>query len=697
MALHPDAPKWQREIDSFLGIKSTFIIEGNIHDLYPLYLPEGRLVFAPLSTVLRRLIGGGAAGQYMQFYYSPLHGFYDPDAPRRAGQDPRYLERWNQTVGLLKRYEDMTVAADTDARRDNPVRPPVRNHADAQLAEENPNREVFRSKVIRTMLTEPAAPANADGAVGQPRPLAVIADHIFRTKQQSQEMEDPDLLFNLRYASTHALQQVVPTPEPMDLYNMLILIVDKRGDVPAQFFLDNPYVQIITIPRPDRRVRDSYIRQLGGMTAQAPAQLALPAAGGTAARPAPHGPRQHRSAAEVRPLPQPAPAAWLFPGGPEQMDRLVDLTDHLTLQEIAQLQALYLRDRENIADAAELVSKFKYGQKESVWTQLRQSLHQRDMKGELRARIKGQDQILDRVVTTIKRAVVGLSGVQHSSDGKPRGIFFLAGPTGTGKTELVKAVTKMLFGDERAVVRFDMSEFADASSCHRLFGAPPGYIGYGNGGELTNAVRSNPFSVLLFDEIEKAHETIMDKFLQILEDGRMTDGEGQTVFFSETLIFFTSNLGFYHAEKVGSATVRRRLVGPEDPYEKAVQSVDAEMKNSFKAELRNRLGDNVLVFRYIDEQGTRQIVDSKLQAIWDGTAKRTGVHVRMDERARQHLLQLCRTDEVRDYGGRGIVNVLESQLISPLGEFIFDNGLAAGGVSVSYDGGSGLCFAADGA
>jgi len=134
--------------------------------------------------------------------------------------------------------------------------------------------------------------------------------------------------------------------------------------------------------------------------------------------------------------------------------------------------------------------------------------------------------------------------MQHSSESsKPRGILFLAGPTGTGKTEIVKAIAEALFEDEKTLIRFDMSEYTAEHSDQKLFGAPPGYVGYDNGGQLTNAVKNNPFSILLFDEIEKAHPNIMDKFLQILEDGRMTDGQGNTVYFSETLIFFTSNVG----------------------------------------------------------------------------------------------------------------------------------------------------------
>ena len=151
---------------------------------------------------------------------------------------------------------------------------------------------------------------------------------------------------------------------------------------------------------------------------------------------------------------------------------------------------------------------------------------------------------MERVLDILKRSVLGLTGAHRREPASgPRGVLYFAGPTGVGKTEMVKAVTELVFADERALLRFDMSEFQDEHAKIRLVGAPPSYIGYGAGGELTNAITRRPHSIILFDEMDKAGREVHDLFLQILSDGRLTDGAGRTALFNEALIVFTSNQG----------------------------------------------------------------------------------------------------------------------------------------------------------
>jgi ATP-dependent Clp protease ATP-binding subunit ClpA len=192
----------------------------------------------------------------------------------------------------------------------------------------------------------------------------------------------------------------------------------------------------------------------------------------------------------------------------------------------------------------------------------------------------------------IKRAVTGVGSGRRGN--RPRGVAFLAGPSGVGKTELAKAVTSLLFGDENACIRFDMSEFSAEHSDQRLIGAPPGYVGYDAGGELTNAIREKPFSVVLFDEIEKAHPRILDKFLQILDDGVLTSGRGDRVYFSESFIFFTSNLGVFRTDSLGNRVPNISLTsGPDEVRTKVRTEIERYFKISLnRAELLNRIGEN---------------------------------------------------------------------------------------------------------
>lgn len=243
--------------------------------------------------------------------------------------------------------------------------------------------------------------------------------------------------------------------------------------------------------------------------------------------------------------------------------------------------------------------------------------------------------------------------------------MFLAGPTGTGKTELAKTLTELLFGDERAYIRFDMSEFSAEHADQRLIGAPPGYIGSDMGGELTNAIREKPFSVVLFDEIEKAHPRILDKFLQILDDGVLTSGRGERVYFSESVIIFTSNLGIYKYDDDGHRILN---VQPAEPYEQVEQKVRAEIANYFKLQLNrpeilNRMGENIVVFDFIRPDVAVQIFDKMVGGILARLADQQRITVTLTDPVRTTLRDHCLRD--LGNGGRGVGNHLEAWLINP--------------------------------
>ena len=238
-------------------------------------------------------------------------------------------------------------------------------------------------------------------------------------------------------------------------------------------------------------------------------------------------------------------------------------------------------------------------------------------------------------------------------------------------------MAKLLFGDEQACIRFDMSEFQQSHSDQKLLGAPPGYVGYEAGGQLTNAIKERPFSILLFDEIEKAHPSILDKFLQILEDGRMTDGRGETVYFSEAIIIFTSNLGMYITNESGNRVPNATL---DMPYKDIKARIHRAIKDYFhlelgRPEILNRIGNNIIVFDYIREEVGRQIAVSQMEKIKSGILENKQITLQIAEEAMNYLMNRALSN--LENGGRGIGNVMETYFINPFSRHLFDHDISS--------------------
>ncbi|WP_086289177.1 AAA family ATPase [Campylobacter devanensis] len=448
------------------------------------------------------------------------------------------------------------------------------------------------------------------------------SDYIFTSNSNLSDQEK-NWLTILKKAITENTKYSLSDNDIVKRNSIIIIITKRLATIPSSFYLNDPNVCEITIPMPTRSEREDLVISADSLL-------------------------------EFDPMLDKA-----------KLNDFIDALDDFTLKDIMQIIKLSKITTPRL-NYEKIINLYKYGESKSPWEDLnREKLA--NINEILKERVKGQDEAIEKVKNVIIRAFTGFSGLQHSAKiKKPKGVLFFVGPTGVGKTELAKSLANFLFGDETACIRFDMSEFNHEHSDQRLVGAPPGYVGYEEGGQLTNAIKSKPFCVLLFDEIEKAHGRILDKFLQILEDGRLTDGKGETVSFSESVIIFTSNIGASDIENSSDFRVVKKQF-----LDKVKEHFIVTLK---RPELLNRIGDdNIVPFNFINSNDFLiEIAKSKFKRIKDFIKEKYKIHdIGFDDEKKAY--NILANSVNKNNGGRGVLNELESKIINPLSDFVFEN------------------------
>uniref|UniRef100_A0A7C4U0Q8 ATP-dependent Clp protease ATP-binding subunit n=1 Tax=Caldisericum exile TaxID=693075 RepID=A0A7C4U0Q8_9BACT len=386
----------------------------------------------------------------------------------------------------------------------------------------------------------------------------------------------------------------------------------------------------------------------------------------------------------------------------KEIERKIRETKERRLQAIREkklLEAERLREEEkNLLNALKLVSQESQFELPvvseddirkviSLWTGIPVEKMVKDekerlvhMEEELHKRIVGQDEAVNTVSRAIRRARSGLK-----NPNKPIGTFLFLGPTGVGKTELAKTLAEFLFGSENALIRLDMSEYMEKFSVSRLIGSPPGYVGYEEGGQLTEAVRRKPYSVVLFDEIEKAHPDVFDILLQIMDEGRLTDSQGRTVDFKNTVIILTSNFG---TERLREKSVGFELATGTASFEEKKKKLLLSLKGLFKPEFLNRL-DDIIVFYPLTLEEMKQIVDILMKRI-EKNASESNIEIQLTETARAYL---AKTGYSPEYGARPLQRLIEKEVEDVIAVKMLQGEIKEGNlVVVDYKEGAGIVF-----
>lgn len=631
--------RWLTEFEKQIHCRKHVILYGNIHDEF-LWRDQRQTVYNIINTTLSEL------GFELILRYNPVSGFSFLEDSMR--------DRFNNIVQKQSFIQNSQAPDNKDRipeHTTNPMAAPPRS------TPRNSTGQAINTRILPEIAFGNLKVVASQSAVS----LAAIVDtaDMLTSDSDQYSTEERNLLMLLKMST---LEAAVLNDSRMAGYrNSLIFVASDLSRIPQWVYKDNPLVEMVQVSSLNKEERQQFalrsLRPRDGFTGFFEGEKI------SIRRSHDNIPSQLEIIAE----------------------ELADLTEGFHTVDLEALRMTSLRNEIPVREKKirHLVDFYKFGRQDDPWEKISPE-RVSSAQEELSQSVIGQPKAVEAITSMLASARIGLSMGGGQSSAQPKGIFFFVGPTGVGKTELAKALARLLFADERALIRFDMSEYAQEHAAEKLTGAPPGFVGFEAGGQLTNRVLEQPYSILLFDEIEKATPKVMDKFLQILSDGRLTDGKGQTVYFNQTIIIFTSNIGASDLTNQHTGETIRPGIMNQDreinsiSYAEVQDHFDQEVRWYFsnyigRSELLGRLGDNIIVFDILREDFIKSITRKFLRQYSEMTKDKYKFSVDFMDSVFDLILVRMREERNLVLGGRRIKSLLETLIEKPLNLWIFKN------------------------